>query len=77
VWQCCLILWMLCMGSARLALAQPVPQGPCGTVAAPQKAACYRQHFSTADRELNAVYKRLYARCPFRKSAASYAAIRL
>lgn len=53
------------------ALAQKnVPPDPCASVAAPQKTACYRQHFSTADGELNAVYKRLYASLePQRRSA--------
>ena len=43
------------------ALAQEAHPDPCSGVAAKQKGTCYRQKFTEADRELNAVYKRLYA----------------
>ena len=43
------------------ALAQEARPDPCSDVAAKQKGPCYRQKFAEADRELNAVYKRLYA----------------
>ena len=42
------------------ALAQEARPDPCSDVAAKQKGPCYRQKFAEADRELNAVYKRLY-----------------
>ena len=43
------------------AWAQEVHPDPCSGVADKQKGTCYRQKFAEADRELNAVYKRLYA----------------
>lgn len=55
------ILCTLSLMTAIPVLAQQAPQAPCDKTSKAQRAACYRQQFTAADRRLNEVYKRLAA----------------